>query len=131
MDTRNYWILDCVVALTAIVLGATGLCSFAVLAMMPRGGAALSLEALVCAASLVLGFVFARLAWRSRRDGRPGEVLRHTRILRQVLERRGRRRAVSTASRGVPETLLASSFVRVRADRSRQIRRAMAAALAV
>jgi hypothetical protein len=131
METRNYWILDCIVALTAIVLGATGLCSFAVLAMMPRGGATLSVETVVCAFSVVLGLVFARLAWRARREGRPGDVLRHARLLRQVLERHGRRRAVARAFRATPETLLATSLVRVRAERGRQIRRAMAAALAV
>jgi len=130
MDTRNYWILDCIVALTAIVLGATGLCSFAVLAMMPRGGAALSVEAVVCAASLVLGLVFARFAWRSRREGRPGDVLRHVRLLRRAVERQGRRRTRGH-SLTLPETLLATSLVKVRAERSRQMRRAMAAALAV
>jgi hypothetical protein len=131
METRNFWILDCVIALTAIVLGATGLCSFALLAMTPRGGAALGVEALVCAISLALGLVFARFAWRGRHEGRAGDVVRHARVLRLAMERRGRRRPVAAAFRATPETLLATSLVGVRAGRGRQLRRAMAAALAV
>ena len=130
MDTRHYWILDCIVALTVIVLGATGLCSFAVLAM-PSGSAAMSVEALVCAASLVLGFAFARFAWRSRREGKPGDILRHARALRRAFERWGRRRRIVATGGATPETLLATSLVKIRAWRGRQLRRAIAAALAV
>jgi hypothetical protein len=133
VDKRtHYWILDCILALTAIALGTAALCSFAGVAMPPSGWLS-SIEVLVCVAALVVGALFAEFVWREQRQpGRRHAVRahqeRHALMMRrasQQLPAIGVGEAVPAASaetKDTPETLLVTSLTDVEAERRVQHR---------
>ena len=134
MDKRNhYWILDCILALTAIALGTAALCSFIGVAGPLQSGWVSSIEVLVCVAALVIGAVFAGFVWREQRQpGRRHAVRahqeRHALMMRrasQQLPAIGVAEPVPTATsetKGRPETPLVRSFTDVQAERRTQRR---------
>jgi len=148
MGTRNhYWLLDCIIALTAIVLGTTALCSFIGFAMASLPGTALSAEAVLCGMGIIVGLAFAGYVWREHRD-----AARHTsvRTLRAYQERhammlkRASNRAAEipvavpeshepATARETPETMLVTSLTNVKAKSGKtrkQARRAVAVPVA-
>ena len=134
MEKRNhYWVLDCILALTAIALGTAALCSFVGVAIPPRSGIALSLEALVCVAALVVGALFAGFVSRDQhRPGRRHAVRahqeRHAMMMRRESERFAEVRIAQPESAEpaqtpeTPETLLVTSLTDVEAERRVQRR---------
>lgn len=134
MEERNhYWLLDCVLALTAIALGIAALFSFVGLDVPPRSAIALGMEALVCAVALGVGVLFTGLLWRDRRQTPLRKKIRaHQERHALMLGRESQREAeivvaappVSAPAIGeepTPETLLVTSLTDltdVRAERS-------------
>jgi hypothetical protein len=141
----RYWILDCILALTAVALGTTALCSFAGLAAQPQSVIALSIEALVCVAAVAVTALFAGFLWRDqRRPERRNAVRAHQErhammIRRESLRHPGIGVAAPTpvapgVMQGAPETLLVTSVTDVKAarrvHRRQQARRAAEAVTA-
>ncbi|PWT70947.1 MAG: hypothetical protein C5B46_08965 [Proteobacteria bacterium] len=140
VEKRNhYWILDCILALTAVALGTAALCSFVGIAVRPQSAMAVSIEALVCVAALVVGGLFAGFLWRDqfqpgRRHAMRVHQERHALMMRRESERLAPvgvpelEAATSPAAEGTPETLLVTSLTEIQAERSvtgqRQARRA-------
>ena len=142
MEKRNhYWVLDCVLALTAIALGTAALCSFAGIAIPPQSGVALGIEVLVCIAALAVGGLFARFLWREqkgeqRQPGRRHRVRAYQERLALMMRREARRLAPvgvqaaptpAAEAEGTPETLLVTSLTDVKAERRAQRRQRRAA----
>jgi len=134
VDKRNhYWILDCILALTAIALGTAALCSFVGVAVPPSGWLS-SIEVLVCVAALVVGALFAGFAWREQRQpGRRHAVRAHQERHALMMRRASQQLPVigeaepapapSAETKDTPETLLVTSLTDVKAERRKQTRR--------
>ena len=135
MEKRNhYWVLDCILALTAIALGTTALCSFAGLAAPSQSGTALGIELFVCAAAVGVAALFAGFVWRDQRQtGRRRHAVRahqerHALMMRRELQRGaeiGVAQPVAPApaeAYETPETLLVTSLTDVKAERRVQSR---------
>jgi hypothetical protein len=128
VDKRNhYWILDCILALTAIALGTAALCSFVGVAVPPSGWMS-SIEALVCVAVLVVGGLFAGFLWgEQRQPGRRHAVRAHQERHALMMRRASHQspaigvaetvRAASSETKDTPETLLVKSLTDVKAER--------------
>jgi hypothetical protein len=139
VEKRNqYWLLDCILALTAIALGAAALCSLVGVAVPPQSGIALSIEVLVCVAALVVGALFAGFMWRDQlRPGRRHAVRAHQERHAMMMRREAQRFApvavpqpaesAPAEAKATPETLLATSLTDVKAEaraQRRHVRRA-------
>ena len=143
MEKRNhYWVLDCILALTAIALGTAALCSFAGVAIPPQSGVALGIEVLVCIAALAVGGLFAGFLWREqkRKQRQPGRRYsvrayqeRHALMMRREAQRLAPvgdvqpAPATAAEAEGTPETLLVTSLTDVKAERRAQRRQRRAA----
>src|ERR1700746_3910081 len=69
VETKTrYWMLDCILAITAIALGTAALCSFVGAAVPAHSALVSSIEVLVCVAALVVGALFAGFVWRDQRQ---------------------------------------------------------------
>jgi len=145
MGTRNhYWILDCVIALTAVVLGMTALCSFIGVALPSLPGAALSAEAVLCGMGIAVGLLFAGYVWREHRYAGRNTSIRSLRAYQErhakMLERASPpRETLVVAPESIepakapetPETLLATSLTTHKMERrERHTRRAAAVPVA-
>jgi len=148
MGTRNhYWILDCIIALTVVMLGTTALCSFVGLAMPSLPGMALSAEGVLCGMGIIVGLLFAGYVWREHRDAARRVSVRalrayqerHALMLKRVSNRAAEIPVVAPEShepataRETPETVMATSFTNVKAERAKyrkQARRAVAVPVA-
>jgi uncharacterized iron-regulated membrane protein len=133
VDKRNhYWILDCILALTAIALGTAALCSFIGVALPPRLGWVSSIEVLVCVAALIVGALFAGFVWREQRQpGRRHAVRAHQERHALMMRRASQLPAIGVAepapvasaeTKDTPETLLVTSLTDVKAERRVQRR---------
>jgi hypothetical protein len=133
MGTRNqYWVLDCIIALTAVALGSAALCSFVGVAMPSLPGPALSVEALLCGVGIVGGLLFAGYVWRDHRYAARGTNIRslrahqerHAKMLERASHRAGEVAVAAPESRepgkapATPETMLATSLTSYKAGRS-------------
>jgi len=137
VETRNrYWMLDCILAITAIALGTTAVCSFAGLAVPPQSGMTLAVEVLICGAAIGIGLLFAALVWHEHREAmrvsepRSHQEL-HARFMKRVAPRIVEIPVVapvpfaadeSANAYEVPETLLVTSLTDVKTERSVQRR---------
>jgi hypothetical protein len=147
MGTRNhYWVLDCIIALTAVALGTAALCSFVGVAIPSLPGPALSTEAVLCGLGIAAGLAFAGYAWREHRRAAPGTNIRslrayqerHARMLDRASHRAGEVSTMTPESREpvmtheTPETMLATSLTSYKTERrvQRHARRATVAAAA-
>ena len=131
METRNhYWLMDCVLALTAIALGVASLFSFVGLDVPPRSAIALGMEALVCAVAFGVGVLFARLLWRDRRQTPLRKQIRAHQERHALMLRRESQRVAEVVVAAppvsvqtvevepTPETLLVTSLTDLKAERS-------------
>jgi hypothetical protein len=147
VEKRNhYWLLDCVLALTAIALGIAALFSLLGLDVPPQSAIALGMEALLCAVALGAGVLFAGLLWRDRRQTPLRKQIRahqerHALMLRRESQRTAEIFAAAppvsapaVEGEPIPETLLVTSLTDVKAGRSverrQQARRTAEAAVA-
>ena len=141
MGTRNhYWILDCIIALTAVMLGTTALCSFVGLAMPSLPGMALSAEGVLCGMGIMVG-LFAGYVWREHRDTARRVSVRTLRAYQErhaLMLKRASNRAVEipvvvpeshepAIARETPETVMATSFTKVKAERAKYRKQARGA----
>lgn len=128
MEKRDhYWVLDCILALTAIVLGTAALCSFAGLALPPQSGFALGAEALLCGVGAGISLLFAGFLWRDdrrlpRRQAVKAHQERHAMLIRRELGLTGlsviaREPAKPAKTVETPETLLVTSLPEAKAQR--------------
>ena len=148
MGTRNhYWILDCIIALTAVMLGTTALCSFVGLAMPSLPGMALSVKGVLCGMGILVALLFASYVWREHRDAARRTSVRTLRAYQErhaMMLKRASNRAAEipvvvpespepAIAREMPETVMATSLTNVKAERAKyrkQARRAVAVPVA-
>lgn len=150
MEPKNrYWILDCILALTAIVLGTTALCSFAEAILPAQWGINLSVQVLICVTGACIGLRFAGFVWwdhyeASRAAGiRPHRELQAM-SLEPVVPHAAAIPVVSPVSdspaetvetQDLPEAPLVTSLTKARVERAvksrRQRRRAVGAVAVV
>ncbi|HTR58636.1 MAG TPA: hypothetical protein VMM27_10715 [Casimicrobiaceae bacterium] len=148
METRNhYWLLDCILALTAIALGTTALCSFAGVAES-ESVLVFAAELLACVAAVIASSLFIGFAWHDHRANERAADLRAHQELHAAFMKRIAPRIVETPvvapepvaadespkADEVPETLLVTSLTDAMAERSvqrrQQARRAVEAVAA-
>jgi hypothetical protein len=134
VETKNrYWMLDCILAITAIALGTTGICSFAGLAVPSPSGATLAVEVLICGAAIGVGFLFAVPVWHDYREAmRAADFRAHQELHARFMKRVAPRAAVigvaalapTVPAKAVetPETMLVTSLTNVKAERRVQRR---------
>jgi len=134
VETKNrYWMLDCILAITAIALGTTAVCSFAGLAVPSSSGATLAVEVLICGAAIGVGLLFAGFVWRDHNEAMRATDFRahqelHARFMKRVAPRPA---VISVAAPApiapaktveTPETMLVTSLTNVKAERRVQRR---------
>jgi hypothetical protein len=97
----QYWILDCVLALTAIALGTVVMCAVMAVALPSQSGIALGAQAVVWARALAASLLFIAVVWQDQPGPGPAQVrafqANHANMLKRVSRRsaaapRGRRR---------------------------------------
>lgn len=142
METRNhYWVLDCILTLTAVVLAAAALCSFAGIALPPQSGIALAAKAVLCGVVAWIGLLFAALVRRDH-HGLPlrGAVRLHQQLHAMMIGRERGMTGLSVVTCAAakpqkaletPETLLATSLIDRKATHHHQQRRHRAVRRAV
>jgi hypothetical protein len=126
----HYWLLDGVLALTAIALGIAALFSFVGLDVPPRSAIGLGMEALACAVALGVGVFFAGLLWRDRRQAPLRKQIRAHQERHALMLRRESQRvaeivvaappmsAPAVEGEPTPETLLVTSLTDDKAERN-------------
>jgi hypothetical protein len=142
VEARNhYWVLDCILALTAVVLGGAALSSFAGVAVPPGSWVTTGAVALVCGAGAGVALLFAGFVWReSRRRPQRGAARLHQERHAMMIRREhgmaglsivGTPAAKPAEASETPETLLATSLIDVKAKQHSQQRRRRAPRRAV
>jgi len=127
-----YWVLDCVLTLTAVALGTAALCSFAGVVLPTQSGLTLGVEAVLCGAGAGIGLLFAGFLWRNhprlpRRQAVKAHQEQHAMMIRRELGMTGLSVIASEPAKlarivETPETLLVTSLTGVKAQRRAQRR---------